>query len=50
MYLMYSFDSLKRTKIGSIEKTELKEKLDIEELIEQTKKVENYLQFTWNAC
>ena len=34
------FDSWKRTKMTGIEKNELKDKLDLEELIEQTKKVE----------
>ena len=33
------FDSSKRTKMTSVEKTELKEKLGMQELIEQTKKV-----------
>ena len=44
---MYLFDRSIRTKIVGIEKTELKEKLDIEGLIEQTKKVEND-RFTLN--
>ena len=42
---MYLFDRSIRTKIVGIEKTELKEKLDIEGLVEQTKKVEN--RFRW---
>ena len=44
---MYLFDRSKRTKIVGIEKTELKEKLDIEGLVEQTKKVKND-RFTLN--
>jgi len=44
---MYLFDRSIRTKIVGIEKTELKEKLDIEGLVEQTKKVEND-RFTLN--